>query len=445
MNNLIALGLCLLFFLGAYKVKRTYYALIFLYPFLPHYIGFGIGSEGFALSLNRVFISILFLASIVFLLQNRRVTVKIANEICRRNQGLILMMCILFLIKILSVSVNTPALYKYALIFNDFLYTMGLFFLTVLFITSENDIGQLVKVMFLSYTTVLFLVIIEVFVHKPLLSFLASGEILLLRDISEGFERGGVYRAIGEFKNPVVLGEFLVVLSPIVISYVFRSGFPKFVKVVYLILVTFAIYSTGARAAFVLSIVLLYIWLLYNLYIRSSHGLRIFLRFINVFLIFCGTVLSYSMINKIISSFSGNYSDYIASEGSLISRALQFIYVPSKVIESPFLGFGRQRNFTFLFDGALALDSYYFIVILEIGVVGLLAYLVFYYYAIKLMPEVFAAKNRRFYSVPVIMSIFAIMIYQVFVAIPTVNAYLYIFIGLMAVMKSWTYTGKARR
>jgi hypothetical protein len=58
------------------------------------------------------------------------------------------------------------------------------------------------------------------------------------------------------------------------------------------------------------------------------------------------------------------------------------------------------------------------------------------------MPEVFATKNRRFYSVPVIMSILAIMIYQAFVAIPTVNAYLYVFIGLMAVMKTWTTKGK---
>jgi len=445
MNDLIALGFCLLVFLGAYKVKRTYYILIFLYPFLPHYIGFGVGSEGYAISLNRVLISILFLASIVFLIQNRRVAVKISNEICMRNQGLILLMCILFLIKILSVFVNTPSFYKYVLISNDFLYTMALFFLTVLFITSENDIGQLVKVMFLSYTTVLFLVLIEVLIHKPLLSFLASGEILLLRDVSAIFERGGMYRAVGGFKNPLVLGEFLVVLFPIVISYVFRSGFPKFVKVVYLILVFFAIYSTGARAAFVLLIVLLYMWLLYNLYIRSSHGLRIFLRFINVFLIFCGTLLSYSMINKIISSFSGNYHDYTAGEASLISRALQFIYVPGKVIEAPFLGFGRQRNFIFLFDGVRALDSYYFIVILEIGVVGLLAYLVFYYYVIKLMPEVFADKNRRFYSVPIIMSVLVIMIYQCFVAIPTVNAYLYVFIGLIAVMKTWTYKGKARR
>lgn len=407
---------------------------------MPEYLGFGIGSEGFSLSLKRIFLIILFMSSALLFTQKSNHMLKQVSQVYQQNRLLINALLLFFVIKIISLSLNSRELSQYMMLFNDFLLSIFIFLLTTILIDSEDGICHLVKVIFYSYTFVLVLVLIDYILQFPVYSTLASNQMMLTRDVSEVFVRGEKIRVQASFYSPIQLGSYLVVLFPLIISYINRKKYSLIFEIIYILFFIFAIYSTGSRSAILMSAVLIYLYVILHLY---NHG-RFYRLIANLFnLIIAAIVLyiAFIYISDLIASFTGRF-DIITDEEkrSSVSRALQYIRVYDKMSEAPFFGFGRVRNFTDLLGSAI--DNYYFWTILEVGIIGIFFYILFLFLVVKTAFKLYKVDYETYYLLPIFISILLIIFYQMLSATPENHIYLYIFAGLISKIKVWYHNNR---
>ncbi len=434
MGTIITVAVSAYFFIISYRLQFAYFFFVFLIPFLPKYIGIGVSDEGFALSLQRILLLILFISASVSFMQNSKYILKWISLVYQQNKILINLLLVLFVIKVLSLSLNSREFTSYMMLFFDFLFSIFIFILTILLIDSEETIHRLVKIFFYGYNIVLILVVIESILKFPLLSILISSNIELTRDYSEGLIRGGSYRVNGSFISPIPLGEYLVIMFPIIVSYMVRNKYSLLLKVIYFLLFIYAIYSTGSRSAILMSGVMVYLYFIFILY-RSNQYSRFVAYVLNLIVFVIVFYFVYNYISDLIMSFHGRF-DKLGSEetASSTSRALQYVAVYNKMLEAPFFGFGRVRNFVTMFD-FFAIDNYYFWMILEVGIIGVSVYFLFLYTLVKTGLDQYNSIDKNYYLSALIISIILNILYQILVSAPENLIYLYIFAGLICVMK----------
>lgn len=427
------------YFIQFHRITLLYFLFIFLIPFLPRYIGLGVGEEGFSLSLIRILLMILFISFVISFTQNKGYILNRILLVYQKNKILINTLLLLFLLKIISLLLNSNTFPLYIILFNDFLFSIFIFFLTVVIIDSEESIARLVKILFYSYTIVLVLVIIEYIVKYPLLSIFASDQMTLLEDVSQGYVKDdGRYRVSAGFDNPIPLGEYLTILFPLIISYINKNKYSLGLMLIYSLLFIFAVYATGSRAAILMSAIMVYLYVMFKLY-KSNQTVRIIMYIFNFIIAGFAVYFTYTFISGLISGFSGSFLAYSSSEErSSVSRALQYIAIYTKTIEAPLLGFGRVRNASVEFQLG-AIDNYYFIVILEVGIIGLFTYLTFNYLLIKIALQQYISGFSNYYLFPILISIVLMILYQILVSVPDVYIFLYIFAALISIMKTIQY------
>jgi len=325
------------------------------------------------------------------------------------------------------------------MLFNDFLFSVFIFFLTVIIIDSEESIGRLVKILFYSYTFVLVFVIIESIMRHPLLSVFASDQMTLLTDYSEGFVKDdGRYRVSAGFDNPIPLGEYLTILFPLIISYINKNKYSLGLTIIYCLLFLFAIYSTGSRAAILMSGIMVYLYIMFKLY-KTNQIIRIIMNLFTFSIAAIAVFVTYNYISDLISGFSGSFLAYSSSETrSSVSRALQYVEIYTKTMEAPFLGFGRLRNPVVDLDIG-AIDNYFFVIVLEVGIIGLFTYLTFNYLLIKLAFQQYKSEFTNYYLFPLLISLILILLYHILVSVPDVFIFLYIFAALVSIMNTKQY------
>nr|WP_256465877.1 O-antigen ligase family protein [Sulfurovum sp. XGS-02] len=205
---------------------------------------------------------------------------------------------------------------------------------------------------------------------------------------------------------------------------------------IYLLLFIFAIYSTGSRSAIVMSMILVYIYLVLNIY-RRGKEYRLIAHMLNVIVIGVVFYFLFNYIHMLIMNFHGRFDLLSGGEEvrSSTSRALQYVAVYDKIQEAPFFGFGKERNFVTKFD-FYAIDNYYFWIILEVGLIGTLLYLLFYYFLIKTALNLYKRSHRHYYLLPTLIGILLIIGSMFLVQPPDNHIYLYLFAGLICVMKA---------
>ena len=378
---------------------------------------------------------ILFISIALSFTQNSIYIYKRISEVYRQNKILINLLLLFFIIKVISLSLNSRALPLYIMLFNDFLFSIFIFTLTILVIDSEENIHRLAKIFFYSYTIVLILVLIESVLKFPLLSIFASGQMELTRDYSEGFIRAGRYRTNGSFANPIQLGEYLVMLFPLILAYMYRNQYTLTLKIGYLLLFMYAIYLSGSRSAILMSALMAYFYLMLTLY-KGSRLTRFIAILFNLIIFSIILYFVSDYISNLIMNFSGRF-DFISDEGerSSVSRALQYVVIYDKMHEAPFFGFGRERNYLMIFKELHAVDNYYFWTILEVGIIGISVYSFFLYILVRTALSQYKASYRGYYLLALIVAILMSIFYQNLMANPANHIYLYIFAGLISVMK----------
>lgn len=435
MGSVLTLAVSVYFFIISYRLQFIYLLFVFLLPFMPPYLGFGIGSEGFAISLKRILLIILMMALTLSLTQNLKYISKRMSPSYQQNKIMINLLLLFFAVKVFSLTINSREISQYIMIFMEFFSSVFIMVMTILIINTKESIDQLVKIIFYSYNIVLIFVLIEFILQYPVYGKLASDQIMLLTDATMGLTRSGMYRVRTSFLNSIVLGQYLVILFPMIVAYIYKNNYALLVKMIYLILFIFAIYSTGSRSAILMSVILVYMYLMLNIY-RRGKEYRLIVHTLNLIVIGVIVYFLFNYINTLIMNFHGRFDLLSGGEEirSSTSRALQYVAVYDKIQEAPFFGFGKERNFVTKFD-FFAIDNYYFWVILEVGVIGTFIYLLFYYFLIKTALNLYKTSHIHYYFLPTLLGIFIIIGSMFLVQPPDNHIYLYIFAGLICVMK----------
>ena len=402
---------------------------------MPPYLGFGAGEEGYAISLKRILLMILLMSLTLSFTQNMKYISERISLVYQKNKMVINLLLLFFALKVFSLTINSREVSQYIMILMDFLSSVFIIMLTILLINTKESIDHLIKIIFYSYSIVLIFVLIEFILQYPVYGKLASDQIMLLTDASIGLTRSGMYRVRTSFLNSIVLGQYLAILFPIIVAYIYKNNYSLILKTIYFILFIFAIYSTGSRAAILLAAILVYTYLILNLY-RRGQQYRFVVNILNLIVIGVIFYFVFNYINDLIANFHGRFDLLSGGEEtrSSTSRALQYVSVYDKMQEAPFFGFGKERNFVTKFD-FFAIDNYYFWVILEVGIIGILIYLLFYYFLIKTALNLYKTSYTNYYLLPILIAIL-IIISSMFLVQPSDNhIYLYIFTGLISVMK----------
>lgn len=434
MGTFLTLAVSAYFFIISYRLQFAYFFLIFLLPFLPPYLGLGAGSEGFAISLRRILMMILFMSFVISFMQNSEYILKRISLAYQHNKILINTLLLFLVVKVISLTLNSREISQYIMLFfNDMLFSIFILILTTLLIDSEETLHRLVKILFYSYTIVLLLFLIDYILQYPLYGKLASSQISLQGDRIVGGIRDGNYRVRASFINSIQLGEYLIILLPIIVAYINRNRYSLILKMVYFILFIFAIYSSGSRSAILLSAILVYFYLILNLY-KGDHLLRFVIHLFNLIVTGIALIYIYNFISNLIVNFHGRF-DLLGDEETIssTSRALQFVRVFDKMKEAPFIGFGRMRNFTSILESPI--DNYYIWTILEVGIIGISLYLLFFFTLVKTALNLYKLPNRSYYLFPLILAIIMGILYQFLMQNPGNHIYLYIFAGVISVMR----------
>ncbi len=400
---------------------------------MPPYLGFGVGGEGFAISLKRILLIILLMSLTLSLTQNRKYISKRISPIYQQNKVVINLLLLFFAVKVLSLTINSREISQYIMLFMDFLSSIFIMMLTILLINTKESINHLAKIIFYSYNIVLILVLIEYILQYPVYGKLASDQMMLLTDATTGLVRGGMHRVRASFLNSIVLGQYLVMLSPIILAYMYKNNYSLLKKIIYFLFFIFAVYTTGSRSSILMSLLLVYLYFMFVLWKRG----RLYKFIINLLnLIIISTVFSfiYDFISGLISNFHGRF-DLLGDEETIssTSRALQYIRIYDQMHEAPFFGFGRARNYTEMVGSSI--DNYYFWTILEVGIIGITIYLLFLYFSIKTAVKLYKLSYENYYILPIMIAILIIISSMFLIQAPDNHVYLYIFAGLISVMK----------
>ncbi len=400
---------------------------------MPTYLGFGAGEEGFALSLVRILLIFLFIGLALSMTQNHRYIINRIISVYQQNTIIFKLFLLFFAVKVFSLSINSMEISQYIMLFIDFLSSVFIMIVTILIVTSEESVNRLMKIIFYGYNLVLILVVIEYIVQNPVYGQLASDQIMLLNDVTEGLIRGGMYRVSASFTNSIVLAQYLVTLLPIIIAYIYKNNYALAFKLVYFLWFLFAIYVTGSRSAFVLLAVLVYSYLMI-LFFNRGRLYKITIFILNIIILSTVFYFVYNYISELNTSFTGRF-DIIEDEGkrSSTSRALQYIRIYEQMHEAPFLGFGRARNYTDMIGGAI--DNYYFWIILEVGLIGIIIYLAFFSLVLKAAFDLYKLSNTNYYLLPILLTILIILSSMFLLQTPDNHIYLYIFAGIVSGMK----------
>ena len=433
MSTALTMIVSMLFVFRSFNLSKAYFLFVFLIPLLPAYIGIGAGSGGFSLSLIRILLAVLFTSMVVISIQKQEYLHKNILLAYISNKNLISMMILFFLVKTFSLLIHSTEIALYIKLFNDFLFSIFIFSLTILFVDSNKSIHKLMKMVFYGYTVVLAIVIIESVLKFPLLSGLMSQTIELTRDPTEGYLRHDRYRTSGSFITPILLGEYLSIVIPITLAYINTFKYSSIFKSVYILLSLYAIYSTGSRSAILLSLIALYLYILFIAY-RGNLFTRVIANFFNGSFIIIAFYFIYNYVNDLLTNFTGSF--YIITDEnarSSTSRALQLGRVLDKMEGNEWLGLGKKRNF--VDELGSTIDNYYLWMYMEVGIIGVLCYLIFLYFLLQGAWTQLKSSHYNYYLMPLIISTSICVTFQLLSANPANHVYLYIFSGLICTIK----------
>ncbi len=436
MGTVLTLAVSAYFFIISYRLKFAFFLFVFLIPFLPKYIGLGVGGEGFALSLKRILLMILFVFLSLSFMQNSKYILKRVSLVYQQNKILVNLFILYFLIKILSLTLNSREVALYIMLFDDFLFSAFVFLLTIIIIDSNRSLDYLIKMIFYGYSIVLLFALLEFFLRFPLLSIFASGQMELSRDVSRGIMRGDMYRVSGTLSGPIALGQYLVVLFPIISAYINQNRYTLVFKVFYYLFIGFAIYSTGSRAAILMFGGIIYFHFILKLYTGTQLS-RFFGYFINLVFFLIALYFMITYISSSLEGFTGRF-DLITDpeKRSTVSRALQYSTMYDVMQEAPFFGFGRERNYLKIIEDLITIDNAFFWKILEVGLVGIMAYLLFLYTVVKTGMHLYINRYNNKYLLPLLISVLISILYHILTTELSNHIYIYIFTGIFSVMKT---------
>jgi len=354
--------------IAALNLRNGFFLFVFFYATYPRLLAIGLGSEGFAISAQRMMIfGLLLLMILRFLfgskdLQNALRTARANWQICL---FMILMLGARLVGNFATGRVDSTV---YASLIDETCFTLVVFLLCLTCLKTRRDIYTLLFVIALSLAPNQIAVFIETVMQKSIFpaslqidfETSRSAEIML-----EGSERFGLYRVMGTFDSSLMLMEVTTIILPLVIYFAIHSAEQKWRILMGIIaaIAPITIFLTGSRTGVMLLAVT-----------ASFYGYRFCLKRFGktegtLLLLFLATAVGVflyfniqSMIQNFLLSGGAGYST--------ASRVFQYVFSWPLILESPYYGYGYARNIVDVID-LKSLDGYYLRIVLEGGIISL--------------------------------------------------------------------------
>ncbi|WP_415182079.1 O-antigen ligase family protein [Phaeovulum sp.] len=402
----------------------------FLLALSPRSTSIAIGQSGLAFSFTRYALLVMLGCFIVKLMRHPKIWRRAKYALFQERSSTIL---ILLAGLKLSMSFYATGVSSLPYIFDDVSITLMCFLIFYVFTKTQYDFRKLLVAMTLSVLLSGLLGLIEASFAKPLVTFLASGAVAGSDDVLAGITRNSSYRLQALFDNPLLLAEFTVLATPLII-YLFHtaSGFLRMIWAGAMFVAAALLVGTGSRAGLIL-----YAIEIPAIFVLSRRGdwgflLKLVAAFVVVTVI--GVAL-YSGFDSFMSlaqeGKTGNFWLYDDEDRSTLERASQYLIVFEQMKNNPFFGFGVRQSLHNELDFLNRLDSYWLRLLLEGGI---FAPLLFIGFAIVAIRRVIGSDLIGFRKPPLLRAALLVFIamfvsLKLFISIPSNNIYFFIVIG----------------
>jgi hypothetical protein len=408
-------------------------ALVFILPLWPNYAELKFGGIP-NLAPDRLLRVALFFGFIGIFFTNSA-PVKVMKQRLAKHWIVIGMLCSFYGIRILSALVTPNTIFQlYAFFRNEFLVTFPVLFYGLLAIRDRKSIKKLLVTLVISGFLASIVAVIDFYKQKNLFMGLVPVNSDYLMGVFLDKTRDDSYRAQGTFEHPIMLGQFFILLLPIIWT-LFRQSKKLLHKVFYLIagaLSLASIYVSGSRAALGLGLVVMTLFIFWEIYVWTNTSKN--------------RVLQYLVISQTpIPIFGALYALYIY-KGAAIGKTQETISstnaridmltggVP-KVFNEPLIGHGLGEGLSAFSlvgrAGIRTLDNYYLLISLESGIIAATSLLIFFIIGAPKIRDALNTsdiKNSRLQTA-IFLAIFA---YSIQMAIHSLSQQLWLIIILMS-------------
>ena len=438
-----SLTLCLLLPVTLLRPKVGLLAVVFLLPFMPRYLGIGIGEEGFALSPRRIafiaFVSGLFVHAMF-----RADMLNRASVIVRSNKYFFVLIALVLLVRTFSTIVNSGLNLQLLYVLDDLVITLAPAAGVLLLVNSADDERH-----------VLVALLAALFVSAGIASVEASkGGMILQGLVAVSVEeagrsgltdifRGDAYRAKALFDNPLLLAEFACIVWPLGV-YLYYAGVSQAQR----------LFALAACLAAPLTIALTHARSGWLVFLRGRAGFTTLRGWdssgpiaraplVAAFVIACSGIglFGFHIVDEAISTMGNG----VEGARSIVERLNQYAVVASAMSESPMLGYGMSRNILTNLDSLDHIDNFWLRLLLEGGLLLLVAFL---FLAIRTITMTFSGRNdagsrncRMFMSAALI-SLLSFLAYKNFVSMPINNSLFFLIAVLVMRRDFWNHIGR---
>ena len=422
--------------IATYRLRYAFYGYIALFPMLPAYIAIPIVKGGAGMSLQRILTYEMALLTGLSILLLPNVWRPVFHSILEWRNYLVafLVLCVTKFVSTLF-SGNAIGLVYWV---DELLLVSISLLLGVRYISTIAELRKVVAVLLSVLTFCVLLSFIEYFMGHNLLANVVSIEVATAgENVLEGKERDGAYRNMVLFDNPLSNAEYLV-LSASVLLAAFSLRIMKYWVLGIIPFYFLAIVFTGSRSPWLVMVMSMSISAYLLLISRQSAPVRFGSKLALMVSGALFILFIYWAINNpttLLSSVSFMTQQSVSDNISTLSRLFQYALIPPKIFGNEYSGFlGAGMKSDFLENVGVPLDNYYLRVLIEGGVVGLLAFIYMQYVSIMKVTlkttfsEITPVFRRRIrFSILSFFVSFAA--YKIFLSMTYNNPYYYLMVG----------------
>jgi len=419
---------------------------IFFYATYPRLFGLGIGSEGFALTGQRImlfFTIFLFFLKMLFGSKDTRRAWRIMRE-----EWIIPLLFTGLIAGRLMGNITTGRVDVTVLTgcIDELFSTFVIVLLTYCCIAEKRDIYRVLMVIAMSIFFNELVTIYEfisqgsIFPTSLQLAFETSNP---ENRLTQGGTRYGMYRVMGVFDNSLKLMAIFCITLPMVL-FMARNTVERnqrVILIITLIMIPVVLFWTGSRTGLALLLMVALVYLYSYVTTRLSRIEGTFVLLVTALMLF---VVAYFTVEPLIRSF------IFGGEGgkSSMNRIIQYILSWNLLLESPWFGYGFARNIVDVIE-IKSMDGYYLRTVMEGGVVALsslIAVFVVTFSNLNKVKRLAANQLDRELAFTLQISMLVIITMMLAINMGTSSFYGYLIVGLAVLLKRFTLgTAKQRR
>lgn len=293
------------------------------------------------------------------------------------NRKIILLILVYFVWQIVSLLFSESPITSLTIVSVGVFEYLVPFFIVITVLRNIGDIDNFINVILFTTFIICIIGVIEAFVqHNLFESFIPAVEknIEYLIQVSGSKFREGGHRVQSTFNHPVLLGEYLSLIIPLILYRFFVMEKKRIIMVFLFVLICFILIKTRARTGLAgLGIIVFFGTLLFNYRINVSKRYSKRLSYLLVPILIIIVPLAYYLLQALVIGRTSTES------GSTMIRIMILKQGIPLFLEAPFFGYGPgfgaiTLNFTNNY-GQITLDNYYLLLLLDTGLPGLMSFL----------------------------------------------------------------------